>query len=125
VRPGPAARAAFLVALAFLLGACSGGSSASEDQDSSGSYLIVAIDYHFHNAHPTVPLPPQRTLVVLNDSVHLHNVTIVGTTFSKDVQPGDRLTIQPLRSVLPNPGRYRFFCFYHRDRGMRGLIVVK
>ena len=30
-------------------------------------YVVTAIDYHFHDAHPTFPIGPDRDLVVKND----------------------------------------------------------
>ena len=116
----------------LLLVACS-SRSASEPKlpyvprplDTTGPYVVTAIDYHFHDAHPTQPLSLSRTLVVHNDSVHLHNVTIPEADLSQDVQPGDDLRIAPLSSLLSKPGRYRFYCVYHVDRGMKGLIVIR
>jgi Cupredoxin-like domain len=111
---------------AVLLSACGGAASPAyipRPLVTSGPYVVTAIDYHFHDAHPTQPLGLDRTLVIHNDSVHIHNVTIPGTGFSKDVAPGHRLVIH-LGTVFSEPGDYAFFCKYHVDRGMGGLIVV-
>jgi hypothetical protein len=90
-----------------------------------GAYFITAIDYHFHDAHPTVPLSADRILVVDNQGSALHNVTIPGTTYTHDVKPGHSLYIGRIGNLFTKPGRYPFFCRYHVDRGMKGLIVVK
>jgi plastocyanin len=90
-----------------------------------GVYFVTAIDYHFHDAHPTVPLTPDRVLVVTNEGSDVHNVTIPGTTFSRDVRPGHSLYVGRIGSLFTKPGRYPFFCRYHLDRGMKGVIVVR
>jgi hypothetical protein len=87
-------------------------------------WAITAIDYHFHDAHPTPPLTLEATLVFKNEGRNLHNVTIQGTSFSQDIRPGQGLRIAPLGSLLDEPGRYRLVCKYHADRGMTGVIVV-
>jgi plastocyanin len=87
-------------------------------------YVVTAIDYHFHDAHPTLPLGPGRDLVVKNASEHVHNVTITATGFSRDVNPGGQLRIPDIAELLGGPGSYSFYCAYHRDRGMAGVIVI-
>ncbi|MFL5798385.1 MAG: cupredoxin domain-containing protein [Actinomycetota bacterium] len=53
-----------------------------------------------------------------------HNLTIPGTGFSVDVGPGHTLSRPALvRSHVP-PGTYRFFCRFHRSRGMSGELHV-
>lgn len=104
------------------------GSGADEPErpsaDPDGPYVVSAIDYHFHDAHPTFPIGPDRDLVVKNVGRNLHNVTIPALGYSQDVRPGQELTIVDVAERLGAPGRYRFFCRFHRDRGMKGLIVI-
>ena len=88
------------------------------------AYVITAIDYHFHDAHPTTPIGPGRDLVVQNDGRNVHNVTIPGTTYSQDVAPGRRLVIRDIAAFLGGPGEYPFFCRFHHSLGMTGVIVV-
>ena len=90
-----------------------------------GPYYVTAIDYHFHDAHPPVPLRVGRELVFANESSNVHNVTIPGTSFSKDFLPGRLISIDPVGSLLSKPGRYKFYCQYHLDRGMKGTIVIE
>jgi len=53
-----------------------------------------------------------------------HNLTIPGTGLSVDVAPGHTASRPPLmRSHVP-PGTYRFFCRFHRSRGMTGELHV-
>jgi plastocyanin len=86
-------------------------------------YVVTAIDYHFHDAHPTFPIEMGRDLVVENQGRNLHNVTIPALGFSRDVRPGASLTIAQIGDRLV-PGRYELFCRLHRDRGMTGVIVI-
>jgi hypothetical protein len=92
--------------------------------DPGGPYVVSAIDYHFHDAHPTFPIGPDRDLVVKNVGRNLHNVTIPALGYSHDVRPGQELTIADVAERLGAPGRYAFFCRFHRDRGMRGSIII-
>jgi plastocyanin len=86
-------------------------------------YVVTAIDYHFHDAHPTFPIERGRDLVVKNQGRNLHNVTIPALGFSRDVRPGVSLTIAQIGDRLA-PGRYQLLCRLHRDRGMTGVIVI-
>jgi plastocyanin len=86
-------------------------------------YVVTAIDYHFHDAHPTLPIGPGRDLVVKNQGRNLHNVTIPALAYARNVQPGDQLEFDDVADTLA-PGRYVMFCKIHRDRGMSGLIVI-
>jgi plastocyanin len=86
-------------------------------------YVVTAIDYHFHDAHPTLPIGPGRDLIVKNQGRNLHNVTIPALGYSRNVRPGDQLEIDDIADML-SPGRYAMFCEIHRDRGMSGMIVI-
>ena len=88
------------------------------------AYVVTAIDYHFHDAHPTTPIGPGRDLVVTNDGRNVHNVTIPGTTYSQDVAPGHRLVIHDIAAFLGGPGEYPFFCRHHESLGMTGVIII-
>ncbi len=87
-------------------------------------YGITAINYHFHDAHPTRPLSPDRAVLWHNDGSVLHNVTILALGFSKDLPVGATITITKLGRKLGEPGRYRFYCAYHLSLGMKGTIVI-
>jgi plastocyanin len=88
------------------------------------AYVVTAIDYHFHDAHPTTPIGQGRDLVVKNAGRNVHNVTIPGTTYSQDVAPGHRLVIRGIAAFLGGPGEYPFFCRFHESLRMRGVIVI-
>lgn len=114
--------------LVFLSSACSreGGASGPPTilQDPSRPYVVTAVDNHFHDAHPSEPIALDRTLVFKNAGRNLHNVTIEGTTLSRDIAPGERFSIEPIGSLVDGPGRYRLICKYHADLGMSGDLVV-
>jgi len=88
------------------------------------AYVVTAIDYHFHDAHPTTPIGPGRDLVVQNDGRNVHNVTFPGTTYSEDVAPGHRLVIRGIAAFLGGPGEYPLFCRFHESLRMTGVIVI-
>jgi plastocyanin len=115
----PAARLVLLalaVAVLVLAGALLGAVSQP--------YVVTAIDYHFHDAHPTFPIGPGRDLIVENAGRNVHNVTIPALEFSRDVRPGDRITIEDIADRL-EPGRYPLFCRIHLQAfGMKGVIVI-
>ncbi len=87
-------------------------------------YVVTAIDYHFHDAHPTLPIAPGRDFVVVNDGVNVHNVTIPGTSYSHDIRPGGQLVIRNIAAFLGGPGEYPFYCRFHQNLGMAGVIVI-
>ncbi|HYU57599.1 MAG TPA: hypothetical protein VEO00_06065 [Actinomycetota bacterium] len=118
-------RPALAVLLALLGSACGlTGPLEVPSPEPTGPYVITAIDYHFHDAHPSRPVSLSRAVAWNSQARNVHNVTIEGTDFSMDLPPGERIEIDPISSLLPEPGRYRFFCAYHVDRGMRGVLVL-
>jgi len=87
-------------------------------------YVVTAIDYHFHDAHPTLPIGPGRDLIVRNQGQNVHNVTIPALGFSQDVRPGRQVVIRSIADLLA-PGRYELFCRIHLEAfGMKGVIVI-
>ena len=87
-------------------------------------YVVTAIDYHFHDAHPTLPIGPGRDLIVRNQGRNVHNVTIAALGFSQDVRPGGEVVIDSIGDRL-EPGRYELFCEIHLAAfGMKGVIVI-
>ncbi len=89
-----------------------------------GPYVVTAIDYHFHDAHPSLPISLDRPVQFSNQGRNPHNVTIEGTDYDRTFRPGVRITLDPVSSLLDAPGRYPFFCKLHADRGMSGVLVV-
>jgi plastocyanin len=87
-------------------------------------YVVTAIDYHFHDAHPTFPIGPGRDLVIKNAGRNRHNVTIPALDYSMDVAPEGQLVIEDVAAWFGPAGRYPFICLIHEDRGMSGTIVI-
>jgi plastocyanin len=92
---------------------------------SDDPYYVATIDYHFHDAHPSLPITPNRAVVFTSHARNIHNVTIVGASYSRDLPVGGEIVIDPISSVLPEEGVYDFFCSYHRDREMVGVLVIE
>jgi hypothetical protein len=126
--------AVLLVALGSA--SCSGDENSSTGQvptvpgisvlpdDPSMPYGIVAIDYHFHDAHPSASIAPDRTVTWRNDGSVVHNVTFAQIGFSRDFAPGESFEIRRLGDKLGGPGTYTFFCRFHDNLGMRGTIII-
>ena len=87
-------------------------------------YVVSAIDYHFHDAHPSKPIALDRAVQFSNQGSNPHNVTIEGMDYDRTFEPGERITIDPVSSLLASPGRYPFVCKLHADRGMSGVLVL-
>jgi hypothetical protein len=118
-----------LAAVALMVGGCPGAGPQDSGprqlpDDPNKPYVVTAIDYHFHDAHPSRLLSPEREVVISNQGSNVHNVTFEGTDFARDVQPGQRLSLGPIGALVDESGRHRFVCKYHLDRGMRGVLVV-
>ncbi len=92
-------------------------------RESPSAYVITAIDYHFHDAHPTLPIAQGRDVVVKNAGRNPHNVTIPEMGIATDLAPGEEFTIEDVAGRFA-PGRYVFVCRFHEDRGMTGVIVL-
>jgi plastocyanin len=115
-----------------LLDACSrGASQPTGDQvvfnpePTSGPFVVVAVDNHFHDIHPVdrTRIAENRPFVVKNEGRNLHNFTVVGTNISVDIKPGHALVWRHLGNHLA-PGLYHVICVYHAYVGMRGAFVV-
>jgi plastocyanin len=87
-------------------------------------YVVTAIDYHFHDAHPTLPIGPGRDLIVRNQGRNVHNVTIPALGISRDVRPDGQVVVGSIGDRLA-AGRYELFCEIHLAAfGMKGVIVI-
>ena len=117
-------RALFMTGIAVLAAACSDPTASSPAAQGIGPYVVTAIDYHFHDAHPSLPIAVDRAVQFSNQGRNRHNVTIEGTDYERTIQPGQRITIDPIGSLLPAPGTYPFVCRLHADRGMSGVLIL-
>lgn len=121
-----------LAAAGLLLVACAAGSPARPQPSRStlprattGPFVVVAVDNHFHDVHPEEhrEVSADRPLVVRNEGHNLHNFTVVGAGLSVDLEPGGEVSWGRIGDVL-RPGTYRIICQYHADQGMTGEVTV-
>jgi hypothetical protein len=115
-----------VASLLMAISACSDGEAGGQIPSSpspTGPYVVTAIDYHFHDAHPSMPIEMDRAVEVNNQGSNIHNVTFEGLDYSETVRPGKRLAIEP-EDLFGEPGRYPFVCRFHVDRGMTGVLVI-
>jgi plastocyanin len=91
----------------------------------TGPYVSVAVDNHFHDVHPEdhIEVAADRPFVIENQGRNLHNATFADVDLSKDIRPGRSVTFDPVGGVL-GVGTVEFFCKYHDYAGMRGEITV-
>ncbi|MGH2786777.1 MAG: hypothetical protein ACRDJV_02565 [Actinomycetota bacterium] len=121
------------IALLFTLTGCS--SEPASDRGSkvtvlpratTGPYVSVAVDNHFHDIHPEddIEIAADRPFVVKNQGNNLHNVSIVGTDVRKDIRPGKVLRTPPLGEFLETGETYDVICRFHDSQGMTGQFTV-
>jgi hypothetical protein len=94
-------------------------------QPTTGPYVSVAVDNHFHDVHPEddVEIAADRPLIFKNQGRNLHNVTISGTDINRDIRPGKEFRIDALGDFM-EPGDYIVTCKYHALQGMTGEFRV-
>jgi plastocyanin len=109
---------------------CAGGEDGSSIRpgkitSTTGPYVSVAVDNHFHDVHPEddIEVGADRPFVIENQGRNLHNATFVDVDISKDIRPGKSVTFDPAGEVL-GVGKVEFFCKYHDFSGMRGEITI-
>jgi plastocyanin len=108
-----------LLALAAC-GGDDGGSTTSPGQTSppaSGSTLILK-DNVFEPTDFTIQTGSRITLK--NEGAAIHNLTVEGQDFNKDVNPGET---ENEDFEIP-AGTYTMFCRFHRAVGMEGTLTV-
>jgi hypothetical protein len=135
----PSAMGSVLAALGLLLTACTATSGATPPaaysysppvvidapNSQTGPYVVVAVDNHFHDIHPSDPptITADRPFVVKNEGFNLHNFSVVGTSISVDLRPGTSLDWPRIGAHL-KPGTYQVACSYHAYLGMVGVFTV-
>jgi hypothetical protein len=94
-------------------------------EDTTGPYVSVAVDNHFHDVHPEddIRIASDRSLVVKNQGSNLHNVTIAGTDIDDDLKPGEEIEFDPVGEEL-GVGPHTMICRIHANQGMTGQFVV-
>ncbi len=101
-------------AVAAALAAC-GGDEARPD------YRIDMNSFRFEPNAFEVVANRQATVPVRNQAEVVHNISIPAIGADFDYRPGQSST---LIFIAPEAGQFEFFCKYHRDRGMSGVVLV-
>jgi plastocyanin len=91
-------------------------------QTSTHGFTITMRDDRFHPACLVVAEGFPFRLV--NRGSTKHNFTIAGTKVSIDVAPGQAVHERSLRALGVHTGVYRFYCRFHRSKGMTGELHV-
>jgi hypothetical protein len=119
-------RAVCLAVLGLLI-ACSGSDEERRalPQPTTGPYVSVAVDNHFHDVHPEddIEIAADRPLVIRNQGRNLHNVTIATAGIDRDIRPGREFRLDRIGDRL-DPGVHTIVCKYHADQGMDGRLSV-
>ena len=94
-------------------------------QPTTGPYVSVAVDNHFHDIHPEddIEIAAHRPFVIRNDGRNLHNVSIASVAFDFDIRPGRQIYLEPVGEEL-GLGDHTIVCKYHADQGMTGKITI-
>ena len=111
--------ALFLVLGAVALGAaaCGGGGGSSSG---SGNTQVGMVDYYFQPAQVVGKAGQKVTLTLRNTGTVEHNFTLTEQNVSKDVKPGQSAQVTV---TVPSSGSVTFYCKYHRQRGMTGVLT--
>ena len=106
------------VAIAFLMGACGGGSG-TPTTNPSGRLKVGMADNSFQPQDVTYS---GGTITFENSGAALHNFSVRGHhDIDVDVTAGGTKSIGPLTLA---PGTYPFYCKYHKALGMTGTLTV-
>jgi plastocyanin len=128
---GIARLAAVLAVLALAATACGGDDAATppatetttpeETGSPTGGGETVTVSLQDNVFDPVdVTVASGAELEMVNEGQALHNLTISGTDFDKDVQAGETET----ETVEVPAGEYDMICEYHESIGMVGTITV-
>lgn len=87
----------------------------------AGEALVVMRDNEFEPA--CFAISSTQGIQLANDGSTEHNFS-VENALDVDVEPEGRVNTDPLDEVLA-AGTYDFFCAYHQDEGMVGVMIVE
>ena len=78
-------------------------------------------EYYFQPAKVQDAAGKTLTIHLTNTGTVEHNFTLDEQNVSKDVEPGEdgEVTV-----TVPDSGQLTFYCKYHRQRGMTGLLAI-
>lgn len=104
-------------ALLLAAGACNAGSGAPS------ASAIRLVEFRFEPDAIAARTGAQATVAVTNAGKQRHNLSIPALDVDVDYEPGQSSNL--IFVAPPAAGQLEFFCKYHRDQGMRGLLVVR
>jgi plastocyanin len=106
----------------LFLAACGGDgatpASPGQTTEPAPGTTLVMKDNMFEPADFTIQSGTRITLK--NEGAALHNLTVEGQDFNKDVNPGET---ENEDFEIP-AGSYTMFCRFHRAQGMEGTLTV-
>lgn len=120
--------ASLLLAIALIATSCgggggNGGGTQQGAADEGREIMMASGDNWFDPDTLTVSEGETITIVVSNDGVLTHNISVDEFNVSKDYRPGEtvRVTFTPNRT-----GEFEFYCDEpgHREAGMYGTLIV-
>jgi plastocyanin len=113
--------AACLVALTA--SACTRGGATRSPNEALVTDRVSMTDYRFTPATIFGAAGLQLTVALANKGTVVHNFSVEAIPIDIDLAPGKTRTV--IFVAPATAGSVEFFCKIHRDRGMRGTIIVK
>ena len=116
------------IALVALIGACGGASPKAGREEPlarGGTVRVQLTDMKINPANVAIPKPGEITLKVRNTGKSIHALRIEGPTSIVETLDLRRRQSDEQTVDLSRPGRYRWYCPYHRKQGMTGTITVR
>jgi plastocyanin len=123
---------AFVGALAAsaVLGACGGADPGDEERAEpaplSGTIDVQLTDGEIQPANVTIEKPGEVTFKVRNTGRKMHALRVDGPppVIMVETMNLRRRQSDTITTTLSRPGKYRWYCPYHRKQGMSGTITV-
>jgi plastocyanin len=109
-----------VVSLGLAAGACLQGDR-DDERSASSSALVAQHDFYFDYNNLAVAVGASIPLVVQNKGDVAHTFTILELGLDEKIEPGEDATVE---LEADQAGSFRFFCRFHEDRGMVGLLIV-
>lgn len=117
---------AFAISLAFLIVSGCGGSAGGGVADTGEGRVVTMAsgDNWFDPDELEISRGETITLVISNDGVLTHNISIDEFGVKKDYRPGETVRVT---FTADRAGEFEFYCDEpgHREAGMRGVLRVR
>lgn len=83
---------------------------------------LAALDFRFQPDTLKAQAGRQVTLGLTNEGSVDHNFSISSLEADVDLKPGETINVI---FIAPPSGPIEFFCKFHQDQGMRGVISIE